>query len=92
MHQMLSRLVTKENLLRLGFVDWDKAEGLIGKAFGEKKDPSAMRYAMTIAQWVVLSQKFGVARAEPPGGGVAESKGALGKIWGVVKTLWSKFV
>lgn len=92
MHQMLSRLVTKENVLQLGFVDWEKAEGLIDKAFGEKKDPSAMRYAMTIAQWVVLSHKFGVARAEPPGGGSAESKGALGKIWGVVKSLWSKFV
>lgn len=92
MHQMLCRLVTKENVLQLGFVDWDKAEGLVDRAFGEKKDPSAMRYAMTIAQWVVLSQKFGVARAESPGGGNAESKGTLGKIWGVVRSLWSRLV
>lgn len=39
-------------------------EGLVEKAF-DGKDASAMRFAFTVAQWVVLGQRFGVKKAEP---------------------------
>lgn len=52
----------------LGFVAWDKVEGLVGKAFGEK-DAGAMRFAFVVAQWVVLGERFGIKKAEPRGSG-----------------------
>lgn len=51
---------------KLGFVDWNKARNLVKKAF-EEKNPSAMRAAISVGQWVVLSQRFGVKKAEAPG-------------------------
>jgi hypothetical protein len=37
---------------------------LLDGAF-EKGKPQAMRFAMVIAQWVVLSHRFGIKKAEP---------------------------
>jgi len=67
LHRVLRKLVTRENVAQLGFVDWSRTEGVVDKAFADK-DPAAFRYAMTVAQFVVLGQRFGVKTAKPPGG------------------------
>lgn len=46
-------------------MDWGKVKGLVDKAF-RHEDPNAMRLALTVSQWVVLSQRFGVRRAKDP--------------------------
>ena len=49
----------------LGFVDWNKAKDLVRKAF-VAKDPSAVRAAISVGQWIVLSRRVDVKRAEAP--------------------------
>lgn len=61
-HQLLARLVTETNVEQLGFLDWDSVKGLVDMAF-LKKDMAAFRQALTIAEWVVISQRFGVETA-----------------------------
>lgn len=62
---MLDRLITEENVARLGFVSWEKVRGLVARAF-EKKESLAFRLALVVAQWVVLAERFGVKTASPP--------------------------
>jgi asparagine synthase (glutamine-hydrolysing) len=64
LHKLLQSFITKENIEQLGFIDWPKVDGLLDRAFAQK-DPNAMRFAFTIAQWVIIGQRFGVRRAEP---------------------------
>lgn len=64
LYQLMKRLITRETVEALGFVDWVRTEGLVEKAFREQ-DQVALRSAFGIAQWVVLSQRFGVSKAEP---------------------------
>ena len=63
-HKMLAKVVTKENVEALGFVDWKASSKLLDKAFKER-DGVAMRKAMAVAQFVTLGQRFGVKKAEP---------------------------
>jgi asparagine synthase (glutamine-hydrolysing) len=49
----------------LGFIAWDKATGLVEKAF-KYKDANAMRFAFTVAQWVVIGERFKVKNAGAP--------------------------
>jgi asparagine synthase (glutamine-hydrolysing) len=49
----------------LGFIAWDKATGLVEKAF-KYKDANAMRFAFTVAQWVVIGERFKVKKAGAP--------------------------
>lgn len=63
LHRLLAGLVTRENVEGLGFVDWEKVKGLEEKGFGSNGDPGAMRKALVIAEWIVLSKRFGVKRA-----------------------------
>ncbi|KAL9077988.1 MAG: hypothetical protein Q9157_003092 [Trypethelium eluteriae] len=63
LHKLLQHLITKENVEGLGFVDWEKTRDLIHRAF-VGKEALAMRFAFSVAQWVVLSQRFGVMKAE----------------------------
>ena len=65
LHKLLARLVTKENVENLGFVSWHRVSWLVEHAFGPKKDPGCMRMALVVAEWVVLSKRFGVRRATP---------------------------
>lgn len=67
LHKLISRLITEENIARLGFVDWSRCKDLVRQAFEEEK-PMAMRYCLVVAEWVVLSQRFGVMTAERPEG------------------------
>ncbi|KAI9692564.1 MAG: hypothetical protein M1822_006795 [Bathelium mastoideum] len=63
LHKLLQRLVTKENVEELGFLHWEKTKNLVHRAFVEK-DALAMRLAFSVAQFVVLSERFGISRAE----------------------------
>lgn len=65
LHQLMKKLITEENIDQLGFVDWERCEDLVSKAF-VKDSPMAMRYCLVIAEWVVLHKRFGVKRAEKP--------------------------
>ena len=64
MHKLLSGLLTEERVENLGFIAWDKVNGLVEKAF-KHEDASAMRFAFTVAQWVVIGERFKVNKAEP---------------------------
>lgn len=64
LHTKLAGLVTRENVEALGFVDWDQTKGLVPKAF-EEWDHLAFRASMAIAQFVVISKRFGVKTAVP---------------------------
>ncbi|KAF2721525.1 asparagine synthase [Polychaeton citri CBS 116435] len=59
LHRKITTLVTKEAVEGLGFVDWDATEEALEKAF-HKQEAMAFRRIMTIAQFVVLGQRFGV--------------------------------
>ncbi|KAL8764776.1 MAG: hypothetical protein Q9209_007885 [Squamulea sp. 1 TL-2023] len=63
MHALMSKLITKENIEQLGFIDWSQTENLVSTAF-ESQDQVQLRSAFGIAQWVVLGQRFGIPRAE----------------------------
>ncbi|KAM0546637.1 hypothetical protein ACHAPJ_010775 [Fusarium lateritium] len=60
----LAKLVTQENVENLGFVSWTEAEPLLDAAFGEKGSHRAFRNLICVAAWVVLSQRFGIPRAD----------------------------
>lgn len=63
-HRVLKRLLTWENVDRLGFIEWDQVTVLLDKAFKEKDSPS-FRTALLVAQFVILSQRFNVPKAQP---------------------------
>ncbi|OJD36739.1 asparagine synthase [Diplodia corticola] len=63
LHKLFSRLMTRENVEELGFVDWNKTKDMVREAFVEK-NPSAVRAAISISQWIVLGRRFGVRKAE----------------------------
>ena len=62
LHKLLLRLLTPENVERLGFVDTQEAATLVERAF-DSHDQNAMRMAFNVAQWIVLSKQFGVPTA-----------------------------
>ena len=67
LHAMLLELVTSRNVEQLGFLDVDMVTKRFEAAFSDEGDHNAMRYVITVAQWIVLSQRFGIDKAEPPG-------------------------
>ena len=62
MHQLMSRLITKQNIEALGFLDWSKMHDLVDKGF-EEQEPGMLRTTFLVAQYVVLSQRFGIQTA-----------------------------
>ena len=61
----MCRLITEENIENLGFVDWEQSRTLVDRAF-TSQDKTMMVTVYVIAQWVVLSHRFGVAKAQRP--------------------------
>ena len=57
-------MLTRDRVERLGFVSWEKTKGLVDKAF-RMKDANAMRFAFTVAQWVVIGERFQIKKAGP---------------------------
>ncbi|KAJ5824679.1 hypothetical protein N7447_007019 [Penicillium robsamsonii] len=62
LHQLVLRLTSRENVDALGFVDWEETQEHVQKAFQEKI-PWSLRVVFSVCQFVVLSQRFGVAKA-----------------------------
>lgn len=80
LHRLMQRLMTRENVEALGFVGWEGggrrgdsvevkwgAKDLVKRAFVDK-DTLALRWAIIVAEWVVISKRFGVRKAVPPEG------------------------
>lgn len=65
LHRLMDKLITKENVEKLGFIDWSKTKGLVQQAFVEHS-PLALRFTLLVAEWVVLSQRFGIKTASAP--------------------------
>lgn len=63
LHKLFSRLVTRETVEQLGFVDWDRVSNVVSEAF-DNGNVSSFRLAASLAQWVVLSQKFRMKQAQ----------------------------
>jgi asparagine synthase (glutamine-hydrolysing) len=65
MRQLLTDLVNAETVDELGFLEWSLVKHHLSNAFGYTSDIKSLRYIFTVAQWVILSQRFGIAKAEP---------------------------
>ncbi|KAL8689443.1 MAG: hypothetical protein Q9218_004892 [Villophora microphyllina] len=65
MHKLMSKLITKENVEALGFVDWSRTKDLVETAFSTQ-DQVALRSVFGVAQWVVLGKRFGIPKAVKP--------------------------
>ncbi|KAK2018613.1 asparagine synthase [Colletotrichum eremochloae] len=64
MHRLLARLLTKEKVDAVGFLDWPKIQAYFDLAFeGKDTSGSYFTYCITAATFVILSQRFGVATA-----------------------------
>ncbi|KAL0935908.1 asparagine synthase [Colletotrichum truncatum] len=62
-NKLMERLITKENIENLGFIEWNDARDWLWNAFGDEADARAFRRLLMIGSWVVLSQRFGVKKA-----------------------------
>ena len=67
-HRVLERLVTREGVKRLGFVQWEEVQRLMRLAFGDAKEDAgrvwAWRNVLVVAEWIVLSMRFHMNPAE----------------------------
>ncbi|KAI1332913.1 asparagine synthase [Xylariaceae sp. FL0255] len=63
-HSLFKRLLTRENVDDLGFLDWEAVKEMKSKAFGDDADLEAFRLLHLAATLVVIGKRFGVARAE----------------------------
>ncbi|KAI3325891.1 asparagine synthase [Xylariaceae sp. AK1471] len=64
MHQLFSRLLTKENIEAVGFLDWPFIADALAKGFGENADIPSFRHCQLVGSLVTISQRFGVAQAQ----------------------------
>lgn len=64
MHRLLTRLITKQNIDNLGFMDWSKTEDLFSRAF-KVQEPNMIRKTFIIAEFVAMSHRFGMKTAGP---------------------------
>ncbi|KAH8645677.1 hypothetical protein BX600DRAFT_484943 [Xylariales sp. PMI_506] len=64
LHKMMQRLITEENVEALGFVNWSYIRDALERGFGDDADGAALRTCLTIAAFVTISKRFGVAQAK----------------------------
>lgn len=64
LHRLFTRLLTRESVDALGFLDWPILEESLDTGFGEKAEMLAFRRCVTAGCLVTIGQRFGVARAE----------------------------
>ncbi|KAL6915119.1 hypothetical protein FSST1_012879 [Fusarium sambucinum] len=62
LHKKITELVTKESVEKLGFVDWEATQEAMDGAFN-RQEALPLRRIITVAQFVVLGQRFGVKTA-----------------------------
>jgi asparagine synthase (glutamine-hydrolysing) len=63
-HRLFSRLITKESINSLGFLEWKDYETIVEDAMC-KHDMLRMRELIMVAQFVTIGHQFGVRKAEP---------------------------
>lgn len=75
LHRLMKRLITRENISRVGFLDWtcDGLEVGKGRNLGDLVDAAftgngdqdrVYRLVLCVAQWVVLTERFGMGVEE----------------------------
>jgi asparagine synthase (glutamine-hydrolysing) len=64
LYKEIKRLVTKENVEKLGFLAWDKVDGLAERAFVDHVH-DAFRMVLGVSQLIAISRRFGVQTADP---------------------------
>ena len=65
-HKLLVRLVNKENVENLGFLDWTTIHHLLRQAFGDgsaEERTKGFRLCLCVAEWIVLAKRFNVGPA-----------------------------
>ncbi|KAK2028333.1 asparagine synthase [Colletotrichum zoysiae] len=63
LHQMLKKVLTRERVDNLGFVDYVQVENALAGGFGERADMKAFRILLFVAAWVTLGERLGIPRA-----------------------------
>lgn len=66
-HKLLVRLVTRENIAKLGFLDSSKAASLLDTAFSDgplDDKTAAFRLSLVFAEWIVLAKRFDMRPVE----------------------------
>lgn len=64
LHSAFKDLLTTDEVETLGFVSSETVAQAMETAWGDDAIPSSFRLVVNCAAWVVLSQRFGVAKAE----------------------------
>lgn len=62
MYELFARLITRENVEGLGWLEWGACEGLVERAIKEG-DRSAFGQMILVGQFVILGKMFGAKRA-----------------------------
>ena len=63
LHRFFQRLLTREAVEALGFLDYAVVEEALERAYSLKGDTRAFRTLVYVAAWVTLGERFGVKRA-----------------------------
>ncbi|KAH0524189.1 hypothetical protein TsFJ059_009089 [Trichoderma semiorbis] len=63
-HKMLQKLLTREAVDNLGFLNYEVVEQGFNKGFGEEADARAFRNLLVYASLVTIGQRFDVKKAE----------------------------
>lgn len=64
LHRMFKKLLTKQVVEELGFVNYKKIKEAMDIAWGEKADPKAFRLLVYCGAWVTLGQRMGISKAD----------------------------
>ncbi|KAA8618169.1 AsnB Asparagine synthase glutamine-hydrolyzing [Pyrenophora tritici-repentis] len=63
-HKLFERLITKENVEALGFLEWEKCKDLLHDAIFDGDRPKWSQMILA-GQFVILGKRFGVKKATP---------------------------
>ncbi|KAH8714092.1 hypothetical protein GQ44DRAFT_811349 [Phaeosphaeriaceae sp. PMI808] len=63
-YNLFNTLITNENIEAVGFLKWDKCEGLVQRAI-EEGNRRAFGMMIFVGQLVILQKKFGIEKAHP---------------------------
>lgn len=63
LHQMFKKLLTREAVENLGFVDYEVVAHALETAFGDGANSTSFRILSYTGGWVTLSQRFGIQKA-----------------------------
>jgi asparagine synthase (glutamine-hydrolysing) len=66
----MQKILTKENVNQLGFLDWEVVQSYLEQAFLKEAghgvvSSHVMRSVFMSAQFVTLGKRFGIERADP---------------------------